>query len=141
MISEKGIFFASDYWSANVYRQASNGYGKKGDSDWQIIALSEGWANYREWLLCRNKLGYDVFSQEAYNWYLARRPQNYILGFPRCYAGMFDELQLLGCSYTNMERALASKTFGEYKNNLIKYQPSLSDSINEILNRYEAYNF
>jgi len=138
---------ASGNWITNVNQKASNyvntihSHGNKGDANWQIIALSEGWANYREWLLCRDKLGYDVFSQKAYDWNNARRPQNYILDFPRYYAGMFDELQLLGCSYTNMERALASKTFGEYKNNLIKYQPSLSDSINEILNRYEAYNF
>jgi hypothetical protein len=54
---EKGYWWASAYWSANIYQQAANNitsgspYGSKGDSHWQQIALSEGWANYRKWYL------------------------------------------------------------------------------------------
>ncbi len=52
--NDKGFLWASDYWSRNVYQQARNEiatdspYGSKGDENWQIIALAEGWASYRE---------------------------------------------------------------------------------------------
>ena len=147
MINNKGYDWASGYWSANAGQQATNSvvtghpYGAKGNSNWQIIALSEGWANYREWLLGKDKLGYDIFSQLPYNWNYARRPNDYVLDFPRYYAGMYDELQLLGCSYYNIERSLPAYSFSEFRDNLKIIYPTLSVSITSIVNRYEAYNF
>ena len=71
MINNKGYNFASDYWSHNVYQQAKNAitspdknpYGVKGDENWEYIALSEGWANYREWNMCLKYLKYNTLSQ------------------------------------------------------------------------------
>jgi len=113
----------------------------KGWQNWQIIALSEGWANYREWVMCRDRLGYDSFSRKAYEWNLGKRPRDYKLGFPVFYSTMFDELQLNGYSFSNMESALASYSFAEYRDNLINKQPYLSSFITEIVNRYESHNF
>jgi len=52
MLTNKGFDWASAYLGANVDKQILNSisygssYGKKGWQNWQIIALSEGWANY-----------------------------------------------------------------------------------------------
>jgi hypothetical protein len=148
MISEKGIFFASDYWSGNVYQQASNSmkdrdgdgkndgdpYGLKGEERWQIIALSEGWANYREWKLASQYLGYN-FSDQTLISFLKNN------GFPRCYGALFVELKQLGCSYSNMEKSLATYNFSGYRDNLTAIYPSLRDSITAKVNRYENANY
>ena len=117
MKSEKGYLWASDYWSANVYQQASNAlnspdensYGNKGDERWQIIALSEGWANYREWKLAKDKLGWNAITEQYWHetpWY----PSYYTdfnLGFPHCYMKVFESLENIGCSYSNIEKPYA----------------------------------
>lgn len=134
MINEKGILWASDYWSANVYQQASNtfkdydgdgkkdgdSYGNTGDERWQIIALSEGWANYREQILTRNYLGLPYYSGTS-NSFLIK------------YLRMFDELKNIGCSYQNMEKSLCTYTISGYRDNLIAIYPSLSTQITTII--------
>ena len=135
LISEKGIFWASGYWSANVYQQAYNSlyytnpvtnrkspYGAKGDANWQIIALSEGWANYREWLLKVTYLNpyYSIANE-----------------FPRNYGYMFRDLVSIGCSYSNIEKSLAAYTISDFKNNLITIYPTLKDKITEKIKFYE----
>lgn len=51
---EKGYNWTSEYWSSNVYQQSANSiagkgpYGEKGDHRWEQIALSEGWAKFRQ---------------------------------------------------------------------------------------------
>ena len=56
---------------------------------------------------------------------------------------MFDELILLGCSYQNIEKAMTSKTFSGFRDNLKMQYPDKvkSDSITAKINRYEAHNF
>jgi hypothetical protein len=134
MISEKGLLWASDYWSANVYQQAANtfkdydgdgkkdgdSYGNKGDERWQIIALSEGWANYREQVLTRNYLGLPYYSGTS-NSFLIK------------YLSMFEELKNIGCSYQNMEKSLCTYTISGYRDNLIAIYPSLSIQITTII--------
>jgi hypothetical protein len=134
MISEKGLLWASDYWSANVYQQAANtfkdyngdgkndknSYGNKGDDRWQQIALSEGWANYREEILARKNLGLPNYTGTG-NSFL----YDYLL--------MFRELGNIGCSFQNMEGALCTYSISGYKDNLIAIYPNLSKQITDII--------
>ena len=136
IITDKGFKWGSDYWITNVYQQASNygknydkdgktdhnPYGNLGDANWQIIALSEGWANYREWLLTKNYLFYDkgIF---------------YI--FPRKYGYMFKSLVDLGCSYNNIEKSLASYSIVGFRDNLISLYPTQKDIITTTIQPYE----
>jgi hypothetical protein len=142
MKSEKGYLWASDYWSANVYQQASNTinssdgrpYGKKSDTRWQIIALSEGWANYREWYLGRKYLGYNTLGKDKYgrDYYFSD-----YTGIPIPYGEMFDNLKNIGCSFTNMEKALCTYSIVGFKNSLIANYPDKSTLISNIVKSYE----
>ena len=139
MINNKGNDWASGYWSVNAGQQATNSvatgqpYGAKGDWNWQLIALSEGWANYREWVLSNkilnyNSLGYDNYGRPYYFY-------NY--GFPVSYGEMYDNLQKIGCSYSNMEKSLTSYSISGYRDNLIQLYPSLNTQITSIIKSYE----
>ena len=148
MKSEKGYWWASDYWSANVYQQAANNiasgssYGNKGDSRWQQIALSEGWANYREWKLAKQYLnGYDIYPF-IYDYRLGAYRQATFDDYKdksiaRYYGGMFKRLNDIGCSYSNLEKSLCAYSIGSYKDNLISLHSSLSGQITEIIKGYE----
>ncbi len=134
MISEKGLLWASDYWSANVYQQASNTfkdyngdgnndgnpYGNKGDERWQIIALSEGWANYREQVLAIRYLGQTNYNA-TYNLFLVK------------YLKMFEELESIGCSFQNMEKSLCTYSISGFRDNLNEIYPSLKSQITIII--------
>lgn len=142
MKSEKGSLWASDYWSANVYQQASNEltennpYGSKGDTRWQIIALSEGWANYREWRLAKDILGWS----DALNYssdYAGRARYFNERSFPITYGEMFDDLVNIGCSYQNIEKSLCTYSITGFRDILISKHPSLKDKINLIIKSYE----
>jgi hypothetical protein len=130
MINEKGILWASDYWSANVYQQAKNTiengrpYGAKGESRWQQIALSEGWANYREELMARSYLS-DPDYVGTTNSFLSS------------YVSMLKRLKSIGCSYTKMELSLCTYSIGGYRDNLISNYPSLRTQITNIIKDYE----
>jgi hypothetical protein len=122
MTSEKGKNWASTYWSKNVYRQAANSiatgnpYGNKGNQYWEIIALSEGWANYREEYLARMYLGVPNYVGTT-NLFL------------RPYVEMFKKLRNIGCSFTNIEKSLCANTIVEFRNNLIVKYPNLTTQI------------
>jgi len=148
MIKNIGIISASDYWSANIYQQEANQigsgrpYGSKGDSRWQQIALSEGWANYREWKMAKQQLnGYDIypyiydtplqiFRQSTFDDY-----QNVSLAI--YYGGMFKRLNDIGCSYQNLEKSLCTYSISAYRDNLITYYPNASTQITNIVKGYE----
>lgn len=156
MINEKDLVWASDYWSANVYQQASNtfkdydgdgkkdgdSYGNKGDERWQIIALSEGWANYREWKLAKQYLnGYDIYPY-IYDKQLQLYRQSTFddykdVSLAIYYGGMFKRLNDIGCSYHNLEKSLSAYSISAYKDNLISLHSSLSVQITEIIKGYE----
>ncbi len=155
MISEKGLLWASDYWSANVYQQAANTfkdydgdgkkdgkpYGNKGDERWQQIALSEGWANYREWYLAKKYLNYEIYPLQynrTTNTYWQPIFDNYKdVSLTDYYGGMFKQLNDLGCSYTNLEKSLCVYSIGAYRDKLMSYYPNLSYSITNIVTNYE----
>lgn len=138
MTSEKGLLWASDYWSANVYQQAANTfkdydgdgkkdgkpYGFKGNERWQQIALSEGWANYREEYLARNYLNDPIYVGTT----------NVLLS---PLVNMYKRLKLLGCSFSDLEKSLCTYSINGYRDNLIALYPSLSSQITIIVNEYE----
>ena len=140
MINNKGYNFASDYWSHNVYQQAKNAtsaqdgspYGKKGDENWQYIALSEGWANYRQWKLAKSFLNYNSIN----NKYPTSTPLDYTHIFVYNYASMFYRLSSIGCSDKEIELAISkSKTLQSLKNNFSGHK--LFNKITPIINKYE----
>jgi hypothetical protein len=124
--NDKGYTNVSLYWSSLVGTEATsftlgNGYGSKGDINWEQVALCEGWANF-----CEYKFGiaYLVYGRISSS-------------YPRNYAKLFKELELIGCSLKNMEKCLTSKTISEYKQNLINLYPSLTNQIKSIISSYE----
>jgi hypothetical protein len=145
MKSEKGYWWASDYWSTIVYREIRNSilkgnpYAGKGDDSWQVIALAEGWANYREWDLARRYLAWNSISREAWS-YLPLNPTQYDradLGFPVEYAAMFYQLRVTGCSFVNIEKSLCAFSITGFRDNLIAKYPNLRAQITNIIQPYE----
>jgi hypothetical protein len=127
MKNEKSDSWASDYWSHVVLQEVRNSidtggrpYGQKGDANWQIIALTEGWAYYREEYLARTKL--------LDNQLIATRNP-----FLLPYLLMFRELSALGCSFANMEKSLCSYSISGFRDNLISKHPSLRTQITNII--------
>ncbi len=145
--NEKGVVYADSYWnsvvSTEVRHNISSGggspYGKKGDSNWEQIALVEGWANYREWDLTRVKLNWNTIYNTSWN-LNSSAPTVYPINnsyFPYYFAGMFYKLKNIGCSHINMEKSLCNNSISSFKNNLIaKYSP-LSTQITTIISDYE----
>jgi hypothetical protein len=128
MKSEKGYWWASDYWSTIVYREVvnelfdGNPYAGKGDDNWQVIALAEGWAYYREEYLRR------VYLEPNYAMVTT--------SFPRTYVQMFRELRNLGCSFANMERSLCTYSIAGFRDNLTSKYPGLSNQITNVVQPY-----
>lgn len=150
--TEKSYTVASDFWAGIVTTEGWHGiislgddcYGEKGNINWQQVGLVEGWAYYHEWVLMKNFLSFDSFKSEMYNYTESLRPKDYIyhtVKFPQYYSRMYDELVLIGCSYSNIEKSLQVKTFSAFRDKLIEIYPYYSNSITNIINEYEAHNF
>lgn len=142
MKSEKGFLWASDYWSHVVLQEASNyektggSYGNKGDTNWQIIALAEGWANYREWDLARRYLNYNIYGENSET-HVPYYFDDYSTSIAIFYGGMFDRLVTLGCSFVNIEKSLCAYSIGAFRNNLTGKYPNRQQRITEIIQPYE----
>lgn len=127
MKREKNYLWASDYWSHVVLQEARNyintgsSYGGKGGDNWQIIALAEGWANYREEYMAR------MYLQGASSYEGTDNP------FLIPYVSMFRELKALGCSFTNMEKSLCTYSISGFRDNLISKYPSLRNQITNVI--------
>jgi hypothetical protein len=128
MKSEKGFLWASDYWSNVVLQEASNTiktgdpYGNKGGTNWQILALAEGWANYREENL-RSRYLESSYTKNTTN-------------FPYTYVPMFRTLRTLGCSFTNLEKSLCTYSISGFRDNLASKYPSLRNQITDAIQPY-----
>lgn len=121
--NEKGFWPASAYWRSLIITEIghSDNYGKKGDGNWEQIALCEGWASYREW-----KMPY---------MYLAFNDKEY--DYPASYWQMYDSLYKSGCSLQNLEKCLTAKTIADYRNLLIAFYPELKENITSTIKGYE----
>jgi hypothetical protein len=132
--NEKGYWTASDFWSNmigtevghNVVTLGKDCYGKKGDGNWEQVALCEGWAYYRGWKTPSNYLGYTPNS-------------SYESSFPYDYQGMFNELFDKKCSLTNMEKCLTVRTFAEYKTLLTNIYSADAVKVNDIKTIVDKY--
>ena len=142
MISDHGFKLASEFWSTNVVQQAyndiskDNPYGKKGDPNWQQIALSEGWANYRQWKMSRDYLGWNSISKMSWK-DAPHTPSNYNLKFPRYYAQMFELLEGIGCSCSIMEKSLYALSIADFKENLKVQYPKLAEQIDQVVTQID----
>jgi hypothetical protein len=144
MINKKGKDFATKYWTTIVRQEASNytktkdSYGKKGDKNWEYIALTEGWANYREWDMCLKYLKYNTLSETTntnkknykykpsiYNDYIEYR-----------YAGLMSDLKNM-ISDTIIEDAISTSTTINQFRNYLYNNSYFKEKINEIFNKYE----
>ncbi len=129
MTNERGYLWASNYWSKNVYKQASNEinngdpYGSKGAIFWEIIALSEGWANFREQYLARKYLNQPYYIGTS----------NIFL-FP--FMNMFQELDTIGCTHTNLEKAICADSIHVFASRLIALYPEKQTQILKIIEKY-----
>jgi hypothetical protein len=144
MGSEKGYYWASDLWSHVVLQEAkndintNNSYGSRGDDNWQVIALAEGWANYREWDLARRYLRWNSLTRTAWtSTSLLPVRGNYLFEFPEDYVPMFYELVTAGCSFTNVEKSLCTYSITGFRDNLIAKYPNLRAQITNIVQPYE----
>ena len=147
MKGEKNLVWASSHWSKVVYQQAKNElsagspYGKKGDDNWQIIALAEGWANYRQWYLSKKYLGYNDLGS-YYDHVTNKNVDRYFDDYKNSniavyYGGLFDKLNKIGCSFQNLEKSLCAKSISEFKANIIAKYPTKKDQVNNIMKSYE----
>ena len=125
--SEKGSGVASTYWANLVSTEVGNTiagkgpYGSKGDNNWQQVALCEGWANYIQWKVSSSSLGHNSMRS----------------GYPYTYIYMFDSLNSIGCSFSDMEKCLTSRSITGYRDLLINNYPSLNTKITNITKLYE----
>ena len=145
MINNKGIFFASKYWSNNVYQQAKNAttspgrfpYGKKGDDYWEYIALSEGWANYRQWKLSKEYLKYNSITNIKSSYLYDKTPSYRINDIEYRYAALIDEMSSF-ISEKVFEKAISScNTVNEFKNLLICEKSNYATIIKNKFDTYE----
>jgi hypothetical protein len=118
-------------------------YGKKGEKNWQSIAMSEGWAKYNEWLLAKKHIQYNSLYQVMWN-YDKRTPMAKYLekykekDFPFNYSVMFYELHNAGCSIKDMEISLSTNTLAGLRDNLIAKNPSdKKEIITQLIAKYE----
>ncbi|MDR2651408.1 MAG: hypothetical protein LBC68_03715 [Prevotellaceae bacterium] len=138
---------AVEYWNYVVFYEADHTlnynrdtYGSKGDWEWERIALTEGWAKFREWYLGIRYLNYNILnptnsSGEIY--YFTDNPlwQNDEFNFE--YAGMFQELYNANCKMQNLEKALSAITLDEFYEKLVLLEPlSNRTAINTIMLKY-----
>ena len=149
MKNNKGEWFASKYWSNNVYQQAKNAmtspngdpYGKKGGDYWEYIALSEGWANYRQWKISKEFLKYNSIQMVKYGHskYDAT-PYSRVNEIEYRYAALINDIS----SYVSdkvFEKGIAScNTISEFKNYLIREKSNYATIIKNEFDKYEEFN-
>ncbi len=131
--NEKGYGSASAYWTSLVGTEVGHSitsigkssYGKKGDNNWEQVALCEGWANYREYRMKSKYLDgipfYGISSST----------------FPYTHINLFYDLENIGVSLVNMERCLTEKTIIGYREQLINIYPSMKNAITLNIKGYE----
>jgi len=134
MKNDKGYGTASSFWTSLVGTEGGHSiatfgggsYGSKGDSNWEQVALCEGWAYYRGWTLAEKYLYYGSYKDNKTD-------------FPRNFYNMFNALKSFGCSDANMEKCLNVKTFSEFKQqlkNIYSANKTLCNNIEERINYF-----
>ncbi|MBR3872501.1 MAG: hypothetical protein IKJ22_07245 [Paludibacteraceae bacterium] len=125
--------WASNYWTKVVTQEGLNGvnkgdtYGEKGDSNWEYIALAEGWACYRQKKMCLTYMSY-IHKIPTYNSLITN------------YSNMYFDLKNIGVSDKQLEKSLSiSNSINSFKTNLLKVvdDTNLKNLVNQKFNKYE----
>lgn len=128
-VAEYGYTRASIHWSDVIAYEVNHTinddgrtYGTIGDDNWELIALTEGWAYYREWYMGNAYLGYNNY---AHFYFGSSQSVAY------CYAQYYRTLYNNGIDMHEMEQALAyAYTLAEFKSNLQYICPHKNNIIN-----------
>ena len=126
----KGTAYASAMWTGLINTEVSKSmlgspYGEKDGLNWELIALLEGWAYFREMRMGEDYL--DDFDAD----------RDYSSVFPINYRVMFRQLETAGCSVSSMERAMMHNKLAEFKSALIGLNPTLKTTIESTINMYD----
>ena len=125
MRRDRGALFATEWWSVfsgQTWRNSMVGvgvYGYKGRANWQLFALAEGWAFYREYIVMRPRFGLSTLA-----------PQQ---DFPVNYAFMFRNLANIGIPQSSMQGALSARTIVGFRDNLISRHPNKRTQITDTI--------
>lgn len=127
--NEKGYGYASDYWNGVISTEVGHSitslgddyYGTKGDSNWQQIALVEGWAHFIQRKIAESYLKQNITKN----------------GFPWNYRLMYNQLNNIGCSLNHIEKCLTEKSLTSYSDRLVQIHPLLQTQIENIINTYK----
>lgn len=148
MINNKGYWWASEYWTTVVTQEGLNEvnrrdtYGKKGDKNWEYIALAEGWACYREWKMSKAYLEYNSISKthisSGNNAEYSKTPKNFADKIYYRYASLFVEL-LPYYTDKEIENAISSSNNIKDFNNYLLKSLRTTKYANFIKNRLEYY--
>ena len=133
MINNKGKDFATKYWTTVVHQEAFNSlkdmkntYGQKGDDNWEYIALAEGWACYRQKLMCSKHINYN------------HKIPTYSLLITN-YSNMYFQLKNIGISDKQLENSLSvSNSINSFKINLLN-QVNNTKQQNLIKEKFKTY--
>jgi hypothetical protein len=123
---DKGFSSASSYWTSLIGTEVghSNNYGKKGDSNWEQVAICEGWAYYREFVMARDYL-------QGFYPYPNGQP------YPKDFLAYFNQLQIAGCQLPMIEKSICNKSLGAVNTVLKNQYPNISTRIQGLYDLYK----
>lgn len=129
MWNQNGYNYAVRYWN-KLYAKQLFGYGKKGDANWDMVALAEGWANYCAYYFSNKYLSSGINLGEAkYKEY----PRNYLF--------LFKELVEAGCLMSDLQKSISFEYISDFESDLIsKYwwsSPGMQRRIEKIVAKYK----
>ena len=119
-----------------------------GDNNWEYIALAEGWANYRQWKMCKEYMQYNSITKVSYeptsdNKTYNLSPKNFINRIYYRYSGLFVDLNGI-YSDKEIENAISkNQSIGSFNKYIIENLEILEklDYVKKKLNYYETTNF
>lgn len=146
MINNKGKDFATKYWTTVVHQEAFNSlkdmkntYGQKGDDNWEYIALAEGWANFRQYKMCKKYLEFNSLTltdnkkSASYNYTLLKYKDEIYYR----YGSIMYELNSI-ITDSIIERAISnSSSISEFRDNIIEYDSKYKHIIISKFNTYD----
>ena len=156
--TERGATWAGDWVNLHFAQVTLNAWlnGELGGASYyvqghprsELIGLIEGWAYYRDRLLWDferdlNRFRPGLQSQGLTETQIRHQVGDNVTfrndGFPSGIRRMFWDLNKIGVSDNEMERALAAFWFSEFRDNLIARHPHLRTQITDIVNRKEQW--
>lgn len=148
MLNHKGKEYATTYWTTIVKQEFKNSisgdkktYGKKGDKNWEYIALAEGWANYREWKMCMKYLEYNPISEvigPTLDPFYDRDPADETKLIYYRYGGLLKDLNKIISDKVFEETISSTSSISGLRQQLLQLNPRYINKINDKFDYYEA---